>query len=425
VADERMDGLLSTGEVVLVSTRQHWVAAVRFALRPILIFLGGVALWLINSWLDFADDSFLNIINEAVRWIVVLMIVVSVIWLPVDLVRWWSRRYVLTNRRAIRSYGVIRKTSLDTSIEQINDIGLTTSFLGQRLGYADLTLYTASNSSNEVYDQLIDGIQFKKAVLDAKEAIRAGAPLQELPAGFVVRGGTNEASRRADGKVQAEAASEGAGAAGAGAAAGAAGAAVAGAAVAGAAAEADSGSPHSIAAASAAVPAATEAAATVEPAAAEAGAGGGAAAASAFTETETTPAPMAETIVEATPAPTLVVEPEPVPTPEAAFAAAPEPEPEPVSEPAPAIAAAPEPEPEPVSEPAPAIAAAPEPEPEPAPEPVPERVPMPEPEPEPEVVPKPRRKAEPVPEPESEPGVEPGSEPVAEPGSNEDDSNSA
>ena len=163
-----------------------------------------MALWLINGWLDFDDDGFLNIINELVRWIVVIMIVVSIIWLPIDLVRWWSRRYVLTNRRVIRSYGVLRKTSLDTSIEQINDIGLTTSFLGQRLGYADLTLYTASNTSNEVYDQLIDGVQFKKAVLDAKEAIRAGHPLQALPDGFVVKGGTNEASQRADGKIQAE-----------------------------------------------------------------------------------------------------------------------------------------------------------------------------------------------------------------------------
>ena len=133
-----MQGLMSTGEVVLISTRQHWVAALRFALRPILIGLGAVVLWLINQWLDFDDDSIFNVINQLVYWLVVIMIVVSLIWLPVDLVRWWSRRYVLTNRRAIRSYGVIRKTSLDTSLEQINDIGLTISFFGQRLGYADL-----------------------------------------------------------------------------------------------------------------------------------------------------------------------------------------------------------------------------------------------------------------------------------------------
>jgi hypothetical protein len=49
VAQDQLKDLLSTGEVVLISTRQHWVAALRFALRPILIGLAGVALWIING----------------------------------------------------------------------------------------------------------------------------------------------------------------------------------------------------------------------------------------------------------------------------------------------------------------------------------------------------------------------------------------
>ena len=56
-------------------------------------------------------------------------------------------------------------------------------------------------AANEEYRQLMDGLQFKKAVLDAKEAIRTGSPMTELPDDFVVKGGTNEASMRADGKI--------------------------------------------------------------------------------------------------------------------------------------------------------------------------------------------------------------------------------
>ena len=104
---------------------------------------------------------------------------------------------------------MIRKHSLDTSLDQINDVGLTQSMLGRQLGYADLELFTASSAANETWDQLIDGGQFKAALLSAKDAIRSGRPLESLPEGFVIKGGTNEASRRAACKVvQAEAAAE-------------------------------------------------------------------------------------------------------------------------------------------------------------------------------------------------------------------------
>jgi uncharacterized membrane protein YdbT with pleckstrin-like domain len=102
-------------------------------------------------------------------------------------------------------YGVVTKHSLDSSLEQINDIQSSQSAVGRLLGYTDLTIYTASNSSNESFNQLIDGLQFKKAVLAAKESLRTGEPMTELPEGLVVKGGTNEASMRAYQKQPAEA----------------------------------------------------------------------------------------------------------------------------------------------------------------------------------------------------------------------------
>jgi uncharacterized membrane protein YdbT with pleckstrin-like domain len=102
-------------------------------------------------------------------------------------------------------YGVVTKHSLDSSLEQINDIQSSQSAVGRLLGYTDLTIYTASSSANESFNQLIDGLQFKKAVLAAKESLRTGDPMTELPEGLVVKGGTNEASMRAYQKQPAEA----------------------------------------------------------------------------------------------------------------------------------------------------------------------------------------------------------------------------
>ena len=207
MANDYVKGMLGAGEALLIETRQHWIAAIRYAVRPLLIFGLVVLLALINQWLRF--DTF-KIINDIINWILIIALVIAVIWLPIDLVQWWSRRYVLTNRRAMRMQGVLRKQSFDSSLEQINDIALSQSVLGRQLGYADLTLLTANASSNEAYEQLLDGPQFKKAVLEAKEAIRMGHPLESLPDGFVVKGGTNAASIQANTKSPDEAAAAGA-----------------------------------------------------------------------------------------------------------------------------------------------------------------------------------------------------------------------
>ncbi len=198
-----MRDLLASGEVVLIETRQHWVAAVRYVLRPIVILLIAAGLVLLNSWLGW-DDGILGTLNQLILWIAALLFIVSIVWLPIDLVRWWSRKYVLTNRRAMRMQGVLRKSSIDSSLEQINDIRTEQSLVGRTLGYADLTIYTASDVANERYAQLLDGLQFKKAVLEAKNAIREGQPLEILPDDFIVKGGTNEASIRKYGKASAE-----------------------------------------------------------------------------------------------------------------------------------------------------------------------------------------------------------------------------
>ena len=201
VSDSYLDDLLANGEVLLIETRQHWMAAIRYLLRPIVILLIAAGLVILSAWLGW-NDGILGTLNQLILLIAGIMFLVSIIWLPIDLVRWASRKYVLTSRRVMRMDGVLRKRSFDSSLEQINDVRTEQSFLGRTLNYADLTIYTASDAANEVYAQLLDGLQFKKAVMEAKEAIRTGTLLTALPEGFIVKGGTNEASMRADGKIK-------------------------------------------------------------------------------------------------------------------------------------------------------------------------------------------------------------------------------
>ena len=324
MANSTVKDLLGSTEVVLIDTRQHWMAAIRFALRPIAIGLIGLGLLALNSLFSFNDDQFLSFINDLITWVVVILFLVAVVWIPVDLIRWDSRHYVLTNRRTMRVEGVLRKSTIDSSLEQVTDISLVETTFGRLFGYADLTIFTASEAANEEYRQLLDGLQFKKAVLDAKEAMRTGAPVTALPPDFIVKGGTNEASMRADGKIVDDEPEQPAAAAAA------------------------SPEPEPMASAPAEAPVVEPAAAAPEPAVA----------AAPEPEPEPEPEPVEpEPVATAEPLgqPALVAEAEPEPQPDAA----PEPEAE-AEKPEPA----PEPEPEPEAE-----AEKPEPAPEPEPEP--------------------------------------------------------
>ena len=60
------EGLLSSGEVVLIETRQHWMAAVRYALgRSCSSLWSSVLLASSTTGCDFDDDG-LSFINDIV-----------------------------------------------------------------------------------------------------------------------------------------------------------------------------------------------------------------------------------------------------------------------------------------------------------------------------------------------------------------------
>ena len=64
----------------------------------------------------------------------------------------------------------MRKTSVDASLDKITDVR-TPVLPGRTLGYGDLTMVTASSTPTTL-DQIIDAIEFKKAIMEAQDAIR-------------------------------------------------------------------------------------------------------------------------------------------------------------------------------------------------------------------------------------------------------------
>ena len=91
-------------------------------------------------------------------------------------VRWWwwrTQEFLVTNRRLMLAWGVLNKSSSDSSLEKINDLQLDVSVLGRLLDYGSLKVMTAAPMQGAEYlDRLNHAKDFKKTLMTAKHDLQ-------------------------------------------------------------------------------------------------------------------------------------------------------------------------------------------------------------------------------------------------------------
>jgi hypothetical protein len=159
------DNLLADGERIVLRTRQHWLATIFDGRTAWAIFIASVVLFFLSG--SVAQE----LARQVFQWIALALLVVSLFWLLQVYASWYSEDYMVTNRRVLKVEGVFRKRSADSSLEKINDAVLEQSVLGRMLGYGDLDIMTAAETSVDQYRMLAGAAQFKKTMLDEKHSL--------------------------------------------------------------------------------------------------------------------------------------------------------------------------------------------------------------------------------------------------------------
>jgi len=171
------DGLLSTGERVIHSAKQHWLVLVWGARYAVLGLIVGVILAVVQTGLSSPT-------KDVVNFVAIVLLAVGAAVLVWTLLRYLNQQYILTNRRVIEVEGVLNKKVTDSSLEKINDAVLTQSIFGRIFGFGDLEVLTASEAGISLFRMLINPMGFKRAMLDAKheyERDLAGAGVASSP----------------------------------------------------------------------------------------------------------------------------------------------------------------------------------------------------------------------------------------------------
>ncbi len=178
------ESLLTADERVVMRQRQHWLALILDSWLAIVLWGATIVLLVIQlvlpeeidifglATLSFAGGS---VFGESGRLLTLLTLLGGVI---VVAIRWWwwqTQEFLVTNRRLILAWGVVNKSSSDSSLEKINDLQLDVSLMGRLLDYGSLKVMTAAPMQGAEYlDRLAHAKDFKKTLMTAKHALQTG-----------------------------------------------------------------------------------------------------------------------------------------------------------------------------------------------------------------------------------------------------------
>lgn len=159
-----IQNLMGKSEKILLVTRQHWFVLSSTIIAEILIILIIIAI----ATTVAITTPLVGLLAAIIAVGLSLIPVVSMIR---DILIWYNRQYIVTNRRVIQISGVINKNVVDSSLEKVNDVKMSQSFFGRIFDYGNVEILTASELGVNQFQRIGDPVHFKIAMLNAKEKL--------------------------------------------------------------------------------------------------------------------------------------------------------------------------------------------------------------------------------------------------------------
>jgi hypothetical protein len=166
-----VESLLATNEEVVIQSRQHWRVIAGALLTHGFLFVFLVALAVLFGFFPIIPRYS---IGSTLALVLLAVSILPILAFLRDLLEWWNQEYIVTNRRVIQAQGILGKHVLDSSLDKINDVKLTQSFLGRMFDYGDLEIDTANVSDPNVFRSIAAPVKFKMALMNQKEQMSGG-----------------------------------------------------------------------------------------------------------------------------------------------------------------------------------------------------------------------------------------------------------
>lgn len=136
--DQIVRSYLTTDEVVVMIDQPSTNAFIVEASKELILI--GIVILITVAWVGAGGSTTV----AAVGFIVLDLLI---IYLVIKRLRFWYTRYVLTNFRIIRSWGIVKRHLAWIPWAKVTDISMTQSLLGRLLGYATVRIESANEAS--------------------------------------------------------------------------------------------------------------------------------------------------------------------------------------------------------------------------------------------------------------------------------------
>jgi uncharacterized membrane protein YdbT with pleckstrin-like domain len=128
--------LLNDYEELAVDLHPHWW----YFAEAVAALVGSIALGIL--FLAVGAESWL-------KWLAVILIVVSALWTLVRYLRWMTTNFVITSDRIIFRHGLFAKSGIEIPLERVNSVHFSQSILERVLGAGDLLIESGAEGGQQ------------------------------------------------------------------------------------------------------------------------------------------------------------------------------------------------------------------------------------------------------------------------------------
>ena len=133
--------LLNDYEELAVDLHPHWL----YFFEAVFALVAVIALAIFLVAVDAPS---------ALRWIVLITIVVCAVWVVVRFVRWTTTNFVITSDRVIFRHGVFAKSGIEMPLERVNSVHFHQTIIERLVGAGDLLIESGSEGGQQRFTDI-------------------------------------------------------------------------------------------------------------------------------------------------------------------------------------------------------------------------------------------------------------------------------
>jgi uncharacterized membrane protein YdbT with pleckstrin-like domain len=137
--------LLNDYETVAVDLHPHWW----YFAEPVAALVGSIILGILALVFDVGGTF-----GDILKWLVLVLIVVSAIWLVVRYLKWMTTNFVITSDRLIFRAGVLAKMGVEIPLERVNTVHFSQSIFERMTGSGDLVIESGAEDGQQRFSDI-------------------------------------------------------------------------------------------------------------------------------------------------------------------------------------------------------------------------------------------------------------------------------